>query len=176
MQRRGAGRMGQLTGPWERMEGPACRTVKTASGRTFVAGLVMVALMRGGSTPAAADPVGTQVFSSLCTAAGGGDISGLRIKVIGIPPDVLVSFEETEGALMVATETKEATYVAATGALAFTVRTETGTISFRGQATPALLTGTLAREGGDPEEVRVPSDRGGDGEGPCSAAGEPIRP
>ena len=146
---------------------PAFRTVKAG-------GALLLVLAAG--LPAAAEPAATQVFSSLCTAAGGGDISGLRIKIAGAPPDVTVTFEETEGALMAATDTKDVTYAPDSGALTFTVKTEGGTVGFRGRVAPALLTGTLTREGADPEEIRVPSDKGGDGEGPCSPAGEPVKP
>ena len=146
---------------------PAFRTVKL--GAALLLGLAA-------ALPAAADPAGTQVFSSLCSAAGGGDISGLRIKIAGAPPDVTVTFEETEGALMASTETKDVRYAADTGALAFTLKTEGGTVGFRGQVAPTLLSGTLTREGADPEEIRVPSDKGGDGEGPCSPTGEPVKP
>ena len=145
----------------------ACRTIKGAA-------LIFLATALG--TPAAADAGGTLVFSTLCTSATGGDIAGTRVKVSGLPPDVVVSFEETEGALMVATETREATFVPETGALAFTLRTEAGTIGFRGRATPTLMAGTLTREGSDPEEVRIPADKGGDGEDPCSPTTAPAKP
>ncbi len=167
---------------WQRARGGTDerkrRRSRSVTSQAFrsVTGAALMLLAVAVAVPAAADPGGALVFSSLCTTAAGGDIVGIRVKITGAPPDIVVSFEETEGALMVATETKEATFVPETGALAFTLRTEAGTVGFRGRATPTLMAGTLTREGSDPEEIRIPSDRGGDGEGPCSPTTAPAKP
>ena len=124
---------------------------------------------------AIADP-STRVFSSLCTGADGSDISGFRIKISGVAPNLLVSFEETEGALMAASETKEVSFALATGELAFKVVTESGPIAFKGHVSATALDGVLSRQGDTPETVHLPSDTGGDGEGACPATPDSPKP
>jgi hypothetical protein len=137
------------------------------------AAMVLTAL---GAEAARADPSPTRVFSSLCTQAEGGDISGYRIKLLGAEPSLTVSFEETEGALMAASETKDVSFSATTGELAFKVVTEAGPIAFRGHISPTALDGTLTRAGDTPEAVHLASDAGGDGEGACPATPDSAKP
>lgn len=140
--------------------------------------LACVALALAGLTTAAAeaDPSPARVFSSLCTEADGSDISGFRIKISGAEPNLTVSFEETEGALMAASETKEVGFVPATGDLTFKVVTESGPIAFKGHVSATALDGILTRQGDTPESIHVPSDLGGDGEGACPAAPGSAKP
>jgi hypothetical protein len=135
-----------------------------------------MALTGLGAQAGFADPSPARVFSSLCTQAEGGDISGYRIKILGAEPSLTVSFEETEGALMAASETKDVSFSATTGELAFKVATEAGPIAFRGHIAATALDGTLTRAGDTPEAIHLASDAGGDGESACPATPDSAKP
>ncbi|WP_158808803.1 hypothetical protein [Beijerinckia sp. L45] len=141
--------------------------------RALACAALALALATGHAT---AEPSAARVFSSLCTGADGSDISGFRIKVSGVAPNLLVSFEETEGALMAASETKEVSFTPATGELAFKVVTEAGPIVFKGRVSATALDGILTRQGDTPETVHLPSDAGGDGEGACPITPDSPKP
>lgn len=113
-------------------------------------------------------------FSSLCTEADSGDITGTRIKITGAAPDLGLSYEEPEGALVTATTTKDVTYAPATGALSFKLKTDTGQVSFEGHLSDTQLDGTLKREDGTEEALRLPLDKGGEGENACAGAAPPV--
>jgi hypothetical protein len=132
--------------------------------------------LAGPTAAAIADPSAARVFSSLCTGADGSDISGFRIKIAGASPDLTVSFEETEGALMAASETKEVSFVPATGDLTFKITTEAGPIAFKGHVSATALDGVLTRLGDTPETIHLPSDTGGDGEGACPTTPDSPKP
>ena len=129
----------------------------------------------GAGTAVGESPI-NHTFSSLCTGADGSDISGFRIKISGTEPNLTVSFEETEGALMAASETKEVAFVPATGDLTFKLVTESGPIVFKGHVSATALDGILTRQGDTPETVHLPSDAGGDGEGACPATPDSAKP
>ena len=132
-------------------------------------GLVL-ALSLVGTAVAHADASPDRSFSSLCTEADSGDITGARIKITGTAPDLALSYEEPEGALVTATTTKDVTYTPATGALGFKLKTETGQVSFEGHVSDTQLDGTLKREDGTEEALHLPLDKGGEGENACGGA------
>ena len=144
---------------------------RTPTWRTLGLTLSLVpAFCAGGVATSRADPAAEKSFSSLCTEADSGDITGTRIKIIGSAPDLSLSYEEPEGAIVATSTTKDVTYVPATGELSFKLTTEAGPLSFRGHASDVQLEGTMKREDGTEEALRLPLDKGGEAETACGGA------
>ncbi len=144
--------------------------------RTSGMTLSLVLASAAGLTIARADPPSDRSFSSLCTEADSGDITGTRIKITGSAPDLTLSYEEPEGAIVATSTTKDVTYVPATGALSFKLTTEAGPLSFQGHASDTQLEGLLRREDGTEEALRLALDKGGEGETACGGAAEAAKP